>query len=171
MTNEIKSQNRVILFWKRNLMNVDLGIAILISIIFLLILPKILEPTLLSDWLSSIKTSLYPVIATISGALLGFVITGVSILIAFSESDNLRLLKKTKQFKNIFKVYFRAIYYLAITTLISVFGIVINANLSVPIFWILVISSVVSLVGLYRCIWVLEKVVEIVHKEKKYVNQ
>lgn len=169
MTEEIKSQNKIILFWKRNLLNAELGLAILISIIFLIFLPQILSPTSLTDWLSTIKTSLYPVIATISGALLGFVITGVSILIAFSESDRLRLLKKTKQFRNIFNVYFRAIYYLAITTIISVLGIIIDSNLTVLIFYILLISSVVSLFGLYRCIRVLEKVVEIVHKEKEYV--
>lgn len=169
MTEEIKNQNKIILFWKRNLLNAELGLAILISIIFLIFLPQLLGPTSLADWLSTIKTSLYPVIATISGALLGFVITGVSILIAFSESDRLRLLKKTKQFRNIFNVYFRAIYYLAITTIISVLGIIIDSNLTVFIFYILLISSVVSLFGLYRCIRVLEKVVEIVHKEKEYV--
>jgi len=167
MTDEIKSQNRLILFWKRNFMNVELGISIIISIIILLLLPFLVAPTPMETWILSIKNSLYPVVATISGTLVGFVITGVSILVAFSESDKLRLLKKTKQFKNIFRVYFRALYYLAITTLISILGIVMDSNFIIPLFWLLVISSAISVFGLYRCIWVLERVVGIVHKEKE----
>lgn len=159
-----KNRNGPILFYKRHFMDVELVIVIIIAVIILCLLPLILVPTTIDQWVGSIKTNLYPVVATISGALLGFVITGVSVIIAFSESDKLRLLKKAKKTsKSLFDVYFRTIYYLAATTIISILGIIIN-QYSTVWFCLLVILSFMSLQGLYRCIWILENLVQIIHK-------
>lgn len=159
-----KDGNGLILFYKRHFMDVELVIVIIIAIFVLYLLPSILAPTTIDQWVSSIKTNLYPVVATISGALLGFVITGVSVIIAFSESDKLRLLKKAKKTsKSLFDVYFRTIYYLAATTIIAILGIVIDQH-STLWFFLLVLLSFISLQGLYRCVWILENLVQIIHK-------
>jgi len=166
MAKKLEDENSLILFYKRHFMNVELLIVFIIAILILYLLFILLSPNGFDSWIISIKGSLYPVIATVSGALLGFVITGVSVIIAFSESDKLRLLRKPstkKTFKSLFDVYFRTIYYLAATTIISIFGIVIH-QYSTFLFCILVISSFISLQGLYRCIWVLENLVQIIHK-------
>ena len=163
MIRNIEDQNRLVLFYKRNFMNIDMIIAIISVVVLYYMSITLLNSTSIEQWILTIKTSLYPVIATISGALLGFVITGVSIiLLAFTPSNKLTSLKKSSQYKNIFNVYFRAIYYLAITTIISVFGLIITTY-NTFWFWILITSSTISLLGLYRCIWILEKIVKITH--------
>jgi len=154
----------LVLFYRRHFMDVELIIVIIIAILVLYLLPSVLAPVTIDQWIVSIKTNLYPVIATISGALLGFVITGVSVIIAFSESKKLRLLKKAKNTsKSLFHVYFRTIYYLAATTIISILGIIISQHSAIW-FYLLVILSFMSLQGLYRCVWILENLVQIIHK-------
>jgi len=165
MTKYIGDQNPVILFYKRNIMNLEFAGAIIFSLIILYFLPRILAPVSVDAWVLNIKTALYPVIATISGALLGFVITGVSIILAFSDSHKLDRVRKSKGFEDIYKVYFRAIKYLALTTVISVFGIVISYY-ATYMFYLVFISSILSIVGLYRCMWVLERITGIVHKKE-----
>lgn len=165
MTQPPENQNAIILYYKRHFLNVELGIATILTILILLVIIKELPPFTLDTWVLSIKYNLYPVIATISGALLGFVITGVSVIIAFTESDKFRLLRKTTTYKKLFEVYFRTIYYLAGTTLISAIGIVIT-NYSTFWFYLLVWSAIISAFGLYRCIWILENLVEILTKKE-----
>ncbi len=167
MAKYIEDQNKIILYLKRHFMMAELVISIVLSIIILfIVLPKVLGSTSVDDWVLSIRINLYPVIASISGALLGFVITGVSIILVFSDSDKLEHIKGRKQYPTVYKVYFWTIKCLAVTTIISVFGIVISTYSTIW-FYLLFISSVISTFAVYNCIWALEKITEIVHKKEQ----
>lgn len=159
------NKDKILLYYKRNFLNVQLVIGTVSIFLILLVLTYLIPSTTINNWVLSIKENLYPVIASVSGALLGFVITGVSVIIVFTESDKLKLLRKTDTYKDVFKVYFRAIYYLALTTGISAIGIVIP-KFDTFCFYLLLWSLLISTLGLYNCIWVLENLVEVLTKKK-----
>jgi len=164
-------------FWKaykRHFLLAELIISIFFTIGIMVLVHFLWSHELLKSWIITNRNTIYPLIATIGGTLLGFVITGVSIILAFSESEKLRLLKRSKQYKTIFTIYFSTIKYLAITTIIAIIGLVVNDDFSViifyfsiVIFYLLLWSVTISALRIWRCLWVLQSIVEIIHKNNE----
>lgn len=157
----------------------DLLLSIAISLTVILVLRSIWSYDMTEQWLSTNKNTIYSLIATISGTLLGFVITGVSIIIAFSgtSSEKYQFLRKNKVYPQVFKIFFSTIKYLAISTVLPVVGIIIDESWKTPSFIsrylhiesldILIFYSVIIVVSasvsrIYRCLWILENIVELI---------
>ena len=153
--------------YKRHFLLAELIISIIFTIILMCLVEIFWSQESLKNWITINRGTIYPLIATIGGTLLGFVITGVSIILAFSESEKLRLLKRSKQYKTIFTVYFSTIKYLAITTILAIIGLVVNDNLSILLFYLLILSVTVSIFRIWRCLWILQSIVEIIHKNNE----
>lgn len=137
----------------------------LIALIVVLIIRELLvsnfSPDDLNLWISSKTADIYPVIATIAGTLLGFIITSISIIIAFTESDKLKLLRQTKQYNSLFNIYFNTIKSLAITTVIVIIGILANSG-NIILFYICLVAVIISALFIWACIWALEQIINIV---------
>lgn len=156
--------------YKRRFLKMEFLISIVISVLIVCVMEYTWSSETIGHWISENEKDIYPLIATISGTLLGFVITGVSILLAFSESEKLKLLKRTKQYKTIFDVYFSTIKYLAVTTIIAIFGILINNRLAIVTLYILIWSVIISSLRVWRCLWILESIVEVTHKNNEGIR-
>jgi len=98
--------------YNRNFLIAEFLLSIVIALFGILLITSVLTSETILNWISLNKKDIYPLIATIAGTLLGFIITGVSIIFAFSESEKLRLLKKSKQYTTIYEIYFSTIKFL-----------------------------------------------------------
>lgn len=150
--------------YERHFMCYEFILSIVIIFAIYLTWNRYSSPEKIHNWICVNKDALYPLIATISGTLLGFVITGVSVIIAFSESDKVELLKKSKHYGTIFDVYFSAIRYLALSTILAIIGILINDGCENLAFFVIAWSVLISTFRLGRCLWILERVVELIKK-------
>jgi len=157
---------RLRLAYKRHFLEAELILSVILTAVIMAFILLKWGPEELSTWISQREASLYPLAAMIGTTLLGFVITGVSIILAFSESPNLSLLKRSKQHWMLFHVYFDAIKYLAIMTILSIVGIVVNDHMVYPIFALWLWSAIVSALRVWRCVWVLKNLVEIVARKE-----
>ena len=157
--------------YNRHFLEAELIISIIVSLVLIFIMISIWSVGTIEHWISINKETIYPLIATLGGTLLGFIITGISILLAFSESERLRVLKQHRLYETIFKVYFSTIKYLAITTLSAISAIVINNGLSFYIFCFLLWSIIISALRIWRCFWILENIVGVIYKHKKQINK
>lgn len=149
--------------YKRHFLEAEFLISVGVALIVIFYIRSIWSNDDTISWIQANKKEIYPLIASISGTLLGFVITGVSIIIAFAESERLRLLKESNQYKTIYDIYFSTIRYLAITTLTPIIGMIVS-NSEIYILYFLIWSIIISSLRIWRCIWVLENIVEIVLK-------
>src|SRR5947209_6697978 len=68
------------------------------------------------------RVAIYTTTTATLGTLLGFVITGVSVILALAESEKLKLLKRTSHYRTLFDVYISTARLLAIGTIISFLG-------------------------------------------------
>ncbi len=95
--------------------------------------------------------------------LLGFLITGISIIIGFLMNDKLSKLRQTKHPKTIIKIYKSAIFWTFIFSLCSFIGM-FNTNAKVQEILLLAIcfSIFITIIRIFRCIWILSKLIEIV---------
>lgn len=117
--------------------------------------------------LAEIYKPLYAVIAPIAGSLLGFVITGISILLAFGDTGRLVYLKKSPHYKEVYRVYLSTIKYLGILTIVSITALIFNSTIfwRIPLFCIILWGVIISGLRLYRCFWVLHHIVKLAGME------
>ena len=156
-------------FYNRNFILLEFIISILLILALASWIQNFLPPESLNNWFKGIKTDLYSTIAQISGTLLGFIITAVSIVIVLAESKKLDLLRKSEHYPTLYKIFVVTIKYLAFTTGVALIGMVFDRDSS-PKYWITYIclfGVVLSIFGLARCIWVLESLIVAVTKKDK----
>ncbi len=113
--------------------------------------------------LNGTRGTLYGTLAALAGAMLGFVITGLSVLLTTNSTEQIGMLKKSKHYKTIFKIFFSTSKYLGLLLIISLISLVFDKD-DKPIMVLTTVTVWLSiLVGLrlLRCIWVLEKIVSL----------
>lgn len=118
---------------------------------------------LLQSYLDGIRDVLYGTLATLSGALLGFVITGLSVLLTTYSTEQMKRLKKSKHYKTIFTIFFSTSKFSGILFIVSLLSLVFDKDseplLMLPFLtlWALIIVAFRVL----RCLWVLEKIISL----------
>ena len=110
------------------------------------------------------RSAVYGTLATIFGSLLGFVITVLSIIIGYSTNAKFEFLKKTKHYKTLWAVLMKTIWALSLATGYMIIGLVFDRDNSTHdvILCLSIYPLALVFFRLKRCIWVLEKVIEII---------
>lgn len=150
-------------FYRAHFLGVELFISIILVTILTFITYKFIGFDDFQSTLNDVRDMLYGTLATLSGALLGFVITGLSVLLTTSTNKQIETLKRSKHYKTIFKIFFSTSKYLGVLLIFSLMGIVFDKDASPIIFitittlWALIIVAF----RLLRCVWVLERIVKL----------
>jgi hypothetical protein len=115
------------------------------------------------DALDQNRQALYSTSASLAGSLLGFAIAAVSIILAVGQMPRFRLLRESAQRDTVFRVYFQAILWLAVTTVWALAALVADTDATPrPVFaYGLIGLALISALRLSRCVWVLRVVTTI----------
>lgn len=111
-----------------------------------------------SSMLSGDRSALYGTIATIFGALVGFVITSYSIIIGFMSNERMQVLRGTPAVEGIFGVYLWGAVWVGIATIAPIVGLVCDRDPAKTKPWMcaLILGTTVAGVGaLVRCLRIL----------------
>jgi hypothetical protein len=114
------------------------------------------------------RQSLYATTAQIAGSLVGFAIATVAIVINLSNVPRLRLLRETEPFEQIPRVFFEAARFLSHLTVWALAALVLDRDRE-PRFWVAYIChwlAVICAVRVFRCIYFLEKMINIAISKK-----
>jgi hypothetical protein len=155
-------------WYNRNFIIIEFLEGVAITLLFVLWVENIAGRETMFNWLFGIRKELYATIASVSGALLGFIITSVSIVIVFTQSERLELLRKSKHYPTLYRVFTVAIKYLGFTALMALMCLLVDKD-SHPQSWavyLVVLGSVLSIVGIARCVWVLENMISVATKKE-----
>ena len=123
----------------------------------------------LEELLAGNRSEVYGTLASVFGALLGFTITAVSIVLGYAQSDRLTVVRESKHYPKLWAVFTAANKALALATLVALVGLVVDRD-STPapvILYVMVFAVLLSSFRLLRCIWVLENVVKIITAPSK----
>ena len=154
--------------YKRHFLFFELLISIIIVVLFVFLLLRSTSIQNIEKWISINKDTIFPLLATISGTLLGFIITVMSIIIVFPETKRIRVLKQSNQYKTVLKVYLSAVKYLSAMIIFSIIGLGFNGYLEMIFSFIVLGLLIVSFFRIWRCIWVLKKMIEIFNEDKRH---
>jgi hypothetical protein len=110
------------------------------------------------------RSSVYGTLAGIFGSLLGFVITAASILLTFASAPSLKLLRDSPHYATLWRTYKSGIRAMALATVAAVAALVLDRDTSPSriALYAVVACSLFAAVRLGRCLWILEKVIDIV---------
>ena len=131
----------------------------------------VLQKTGKQDFLNFVfdnKEQLYPLFFNTGITLLGFLMTGISIILIFLNDERLILLRESGHFKSILGIYINTILVTAVFTILGFLGLVLKSNdllkkLSLVIEAVILIEAI----RIWRCIWIIEEVSKILYKKTK----
>lgn len=150
-------------FYKRHFLGWELIISLILTGVFFVVVKYSVGICDLELYLSGIRGSLYGTLTALGGALLGFVITGLSVLLITGDNERMKALRTSDYYSQIFDIFFSTSKYLGVLVLVSLAGLILDRGAN-PIFFmnVLVVWSVLIVIfRIIRCIWVLEKIVQL----------
>jgi ABC-type phosphate/phosphonate transport system permease subunit len=99
--------------------------------------------------------------------LLGFVITATSIVLGFSTSDRLAVVRESTEYPTLWKTFSATIWTLAFGTIIALICLLFDRD-TAPTCWLAVppvFAILLSLLRISRTIWVLEHIIKLVTRQ------
>lgn len=113
------------------------------------------------------RETLYSVLAPIFASLFGFVIAATSIILGLSGNARLAVVRESDSYRDLWRTLFSAIRWLGVGTIATLVALVLDRS-DEPTFWIahtvLILTGMV-VVRLWRCVWILQKTINLVTKK------
>jgi hypothetical protein len=150
-------------WWRKNFLDVEFAIAAFVTAMLFLWCERWGGHEVLLNLVDKNRAAIYGALASLFGSLLGFAITAMSIVLGFSTSERLNILKSSSHYKDLWAVFPSAIRFLGITTLAALLGLVFDREaVHRPYIFVGCIGlSVLCVLRIGRCLWVLERMVEL----------
>jgi hypothetical protein len=149
--------------WAKEFLRFEFLSSILMTILFFIWFEYFSGQVLVDQVLLGNRSAIYGALAAIFGALLGFVITAVSIVIGYSANDRLAIVRDSPEYPKLWKIFISAIRATALATMAALLGLIFDRDTS-PSYWILffnLFAFILILFRLGRCIWVLENIINL----------
>ena len=158
---------KLVRWWEAHFSIMEFLLSILIGLSFALWSEFIDERRFLLSISADARLSIYGTMASLFGSLLGFNITAVSIVLGYSASDKLAVVRQSERYKDLWDVFKSAIRVLGVATVVSLVSLFIDKEVA-PNLFVLYFTAFISVLSLFRvarCIWVLEKIIFLVTKD------
>ena len=116
--------------------------------------------------LDGVRMPIYRTTMAVSATLLGFSLTVISVVFGFSSHERLTLLRESKHYPTLWRTFFSAVSALALLLICSLAGLVLDRDDCPVVVVEVAYASLAVLVALrlYRSVWILRQLVEIIAK-------
>jgi hypothetical protein len=128
-------------FWRRHFLAVEALLALLVTIGFSVWYWRLGGISVAGVLLKDNRGVLYGTVASIFGSLLGFVITATSIVLGFSVSERLAVVRESTQYPMLWKTFSGTIRTLAGATVIALVCLLVDRDRD-PVPWLVVLLVV-----------------------------
>lgn len=150
-------------WWRKHFLLVELLIAIALTMMLVVWCAQWGGHEILLNLVKGNRAAIYGALASLFGSLLGFAITAMSIVIGFTTSERFTILRSSRHYKDLWAVFTSAIRALGVTTVVALLGLIFDRDaVQRPyIFAACIGLSVLFIFRIIRCLWVLERIVEL----------
>lgn len=107
---------------------------------------------------------LYATAAGVQGALLGFVLTANAVLIGLADQNRLGLVARSRHYGTLWDTFLAAMWVLGAGSITSLVGLLVPGDdvTQRVIFYLWVLTALLAIVRVARCIWVVGLLVRVV---------
>lgn len=150
-------------WWRRNFLQAEFFLWLVATVWFIGWWKWFRGDTVLGSLVRNNRAQIYGTLASLFGSLLGFVITALSVVLGFSASERLKIVRSSAYYKQLWEVFTSAIRVLGITTVLWLVALFFDREpVQRPLLLLSCLSlSILSALRLMRCVWVLERIVEV----------
>lgn len=154
-------------YWDAHFLLLEGSLAVLLSAGFIIWSWFIDHNATLGLLLDNNRKEIYGALATIFGSLLGFVITTVSIIIGYTNSNRLVPITQSKHYADLWNTYISGIKGLASATILALLGLIFDRNSDPfwPIFYANFFLTVFIILRIGRSIWIFDKILKILIRQ------
>jgi hypothetical protein len=163
---------RILQCYRVHFLWAELGLSLALAILFALWSERWGGKSIIDTTLDGNRSAVYAALASIFGSLLGFVITAVSIVLGFSASEKLTVVRESKHYPTLWRVYIAAIRVLAFATIICVVALVLDRDKQI-VHWVMYLAAfgcILATARVARCVWVLENIIALVSRPSQGKN-
>jgi hypothetical protein len=96
---------RISHWWQSHFLDAELFVALLVGLGFIVWQQWMGGETVICDLLRGNRSAIYGTLASIFGSLLGFVITAMSVILGFSMTERLAVVRNSKQYPVLWDVF------------------------------------------------------------------
>ena len=150
-------------WWRSNFLAVELGLAIASGGSFALWGAMFDGDQFFKDILSENRGAVYGTLASISGSMLGFVITALAVTLTFSSSGRLALLRQSRHYETMWRVFTASMHALALATIVALLALFLDRDdRQVPALQYAAGGAMVlAVLRIVRTIWVFQQVISL----------
>jgi hypothetical protein len=151
-------------WWKVHFLFAEFCVAVLIGVGFAAWVIWFGGASFVAETLRGNRAAIYGTLASIFGSLLGFTITAVSIVLGYAANERLAIVRNSKHYPTLWKVFVAAIRALGIATMVALVALILDRDTAPAYFFLYVCvwSTSLAVLRLMRCLWVFEQVVVLV---------
>lgn len=161
--------------WDKHFLVYELRLVVFLEVGMLIWAMRYHGLTHIDALLDGNRVPIYTAAASIFGALFGFVITALSVVISVADNPGIALLRKTRHYQDLWDVFTSSIKVLSLTTIASIAGLVLDRDASVGhnyhpisyVFYVFVFFTMLSIARLSRCVWALKNLVNAIAEAQR----
>lgn len=157
-------------WWSKNFGRAEFALVLLLTAI-LTATDSLDSARPLASFLDGSRGTVYGVLTSLWGALLGFSITAVSIVFALSDNDRLTLIRQSEAYSQLWDIFISAIRALGAATAAALIALLLDRDYpheSVRLWmYLCTFTSMLAVMRLWRVVWVLEKLIRIMAAPSK----
>lgn len=155
---------RVAAFWGRRFLGCEFITVVVLFAAFVAWVQYYGGQPHIIDVLKDRRGAIYGTLAAIFGSLLGFAITAESIVLGLSGHERLEIVRSSKHYSTLWKVFMATIRALAFATAAAFVALVADRENSTQSWalYVCVFGILLAIARLARCVWVLEQVTHLV---------
>ena len=156
--------NALIRWWKVHFVGAELALAALVGVAFTVWVFALGGERPTNLLLAGNRAPIYGTLASIFGSLLGFTIAAVSIILGYASTDRMEIVRKSKPYATLWRVFVAAMRALAFVTVVALAGLIFDRDAApAPVILCLCVGTLtLAMLRLARCLWVFEQVIHLV---------
>jgi signal transduction histidine kinase len=160
---------RLVDWWRVHFLGAELGVALALGAAFALWELALGGAPWSDALLRGNRAAVYGALASLWGSLLGFTIAAVSIALGLAASDRLAIVRGSRHYATLWRVFIAAMRALALATIAALAGLVADRD-AAPVHALLclcVAAALLAALRVARTIWVFERLIAIVTRPPK----
>lgn len=150
--------------WGAHFLNAELMLAVLLAAVFVYWSERAGGYSKVNSVLLTNRGAVYGALASVFGSLLGFTITAFSILLGLASSPQLEVVREQPEYPILWRVYKSSVSVFAAATAVALVSLVLDRDTSTNKWttYLMVFYSTLAAARIYRVMWVLSRVTDIV---------
>jgi hypothetical protein len=159
----------LIRWWRVHFLLAELCLAVALATLFALWASRFGGAGVVATTLKGNRAAIYGALASIFGSLLGFTLAAVSIVLGYAAEGRLGLLRDSKHYATLWRVFVSSMRALAAASVAALVGLIVDRDAApVPlILYVCVGTTALAIFRIARCLWVFEQVIELVTATSK----